>query len=483
MPEFSIIVPLYNKAPYVRKALESIMAQTFTDFECIIVDDGSTDNSAAICEEFVRAYSQPLPEGKGANTFACVWGAHTADSTQYELLEANARENRKNPTEAESVLWNLLRGNNLGLHFRRQHIILDYIVDFICLEKGLVVELDGGYHSNPEQREKDEQRTAHLTNLGYTELRFTNEELLVNPDSVVAKIKEVAYKLPSLQGRAGVRLIYQPNAGVAAARNNGVKASHGEFVCFLDADDWWEANFLEEMDRLIKEYPDAGLYATNYVYYKPGKTHVALKIERGYMNYPEAYLQGEMPVWTGATCMPRKVFDEMGGFPLGIKLGEDFLLWAKTAIKYKVAFCEKPLAYYNNDVPACLRATRNLHAPEHHMLFHLEEIEKEFRAKSEEVRGDCKELRGRNEEQIGAWIQLIDKLRISGLMDYWLSDEYHAAAEVELKKVDWSRQPRSAKSQYEKPIWVLKAKRRFMQIGSYYKQKIIRCLRYRSVNV
>ena len=299
--------------------------------------------------------------------------------------------------------------------------------------------------------------------------------------------------------------------GVAAARNNGVVKSKGEYVCFLDADDWWEPEFLEEMDRLIKEYPDAGLYATNYVYYKPGKTHVALNLARGYMNYPEAYLHGEMPVWTGATCMLRKVFDEMGGFPIGIKLGEDFLLWAKTAIKYKVAFCEKPLAYYNNDVPACLRATRNLHAPEHHMLFHLEEIEKELRAKSEEVRGDCKELRakseevrgdckelrakseevrgeskelrGRNEEQIGAWIQLIDKLRISGLMDYWLSDEYHAAAEVELKKVDWSRQPRSAKSQYEKPIWVLKAKRRFMQIGSYYKQKIIRCLRYRSVNV
>ena len=86
-------------------------------------------------------------------SFASVWGAHTADSTQYDLLKENAQANRKNPTEAESILWDMLKGNNIGLHFRRQHIILDYIVDFICIEKGLVIELDGGYHNDPEQAE------------------------------------------------------------------------------------------------------------------------------------------------------------------------------------------------------------------------------------------------------------------------------------------------------------------------------------------
>ena len=146
-------------------------------------------------------------EGLGTGpTFASVWGAHTADSTQYDLLKENARANRKNPTEAESVMWNMLKTNNLGLHFRRQHVILDYIVDFICLEKGLVIEIDGGYHTNPEQKDYDDRRTAHLQQLGYTELRFTNEELLVNPEEVAAKIKAVATKLPSLQGRAGERL-------------------------------------------------------------------------------------------------------------------------------------------------------------------------------------------------------------------------------------------------------------------------------------
>ena len=157
------------------------------------------------------ASPQPSPEGKGAmsalGTFASVWGAHTADSTQYSILKENAQGNRKNPTEAESILWAMLKGNNLGLHFRRQHIILDYIVDFICLEKGLVIELDGGYHNNLEQAEYDKQRTTHLQKLGYTELRFTNEELLTNPDAVIAQIKCVASSLPSLQGRVGERLV------------------------------------------------------------------------------------------------------------------------------------------------------------------------------------------------------------------------------------------------------------------------------------
>lgn len=183
--------------------------------------------------------------------------------------------------------------------------------------------------------------------------------------------------------------------------------------------------------------------------------------ERGYMNYPEAYLHSkQMPVTSITTCMPRKVFDEMGGFPVGIKLGEDFLLWAKTALHYEMAFCEKPLAYYNNDIPASMRATRNLHAPEYHMLFNMQDIEKSA------ISSQYSEI----------WKALLDKLRVSGLMDYWLSDEYHDAAAAELKKVDWSKQSKKAKAQYEKPIWTIMAKRRFMQIGSYFKQKLIKLI-------
>jgi very-short-patch-repair endonuclease len=157
-------------------------------------------------------------------SFAKVFGVHTADSMQYDLLKENAKNNRKNPTEAESVLWDMLKGNNLGYHFRRQHIILDYIVDFICLDKGLVIELDGGYHNDPEQKEYDAQRTAHLQRLGYTELRFKNEELLCDPVSVIDKITETLNTLPSLQGRVGDRQsLPSGRAGVGLLYGNMIK--------------------------------------------------------------------------------------------------------------------------------------------------------------------------------------------------------------------------------------------------------------------
>ena len=268
--KLSIIVPIYNVAPYLRKCVDSLLAQDISDYEIILVDDGSTDNSGAIADEIAN---QPTPNPflkEGEHTsFAKTWGAYTADSTQYGLLKENAKANRKNPTEAESVMWDMLKGNNLGYHFRRQHIILDYIVDFICLEKGLVIELDGGYHNDPVQMEYDEHRTAHLQRLGYTELRFKNEELLCNPDSVIRKITETLEQLPSPQGKGGDRLtplpfgeelevgrqikvIHQANAGLSAARNTGIAVAQGDYIMFVDSDDYLQPNVLGTLMEQVR---------------------------------------------------------------------------------------------------------------------------------------------------------------------------------------------------------------------------------------
>ena len=333
--KFSVIIPLYNKAPYVRKALETVCAQTYRDYEIIVINDGSIDNSAIIAEDYLNG----------------------VEGISYQILS-------------------------------------------------------------------------------------------------------------------------QQNAGVSAARNNGVAQASGEYIAFLDADDWWEPIYLERMAQLIEDYPEAGLYACNYVYYKPGKTHVALNIPTGYINYPKAYYEGgAMPVWTGAAIMPRAVFDEMGGFPVGIKLGEDFLLWAKTAMHYPVAFLNEALAWYNNDVPVNLRATRNLHHPNNHMLFRMEVI-----GESLEVIGDenskadtntYSQLPIANRPTKADWKSLLDKLRVNGLLEYWLSNQYHDLAAEELKKVDWSQQPESIKRMYKTPIWMLKMKRQVMKWGSAVKQALV----------
>ena len=94
-------------------------------------------------------------------------------------------------TLAESVLWDSLRTGSIEGHgFLRQYIIGDYIVDFLCRDNGLIIEVDGGYHSEPRQANEDEQRTEWLESRGYHVLRFTNDEVLYNLDNVLNEIEQ-----------------------------------------------------------------------------------------------------------------------------------------------------------------------------------------------------------------------------------------------------------------------------------------------------
>ena len=113
----------------------------------------------------------------------------TADPLLYERLKGFAYENRNNPTPAERLMWEMLRSNNLGVRFRRQHIIGPFIADFACVEEGLVIEIDGGYHQLPEQEISDYDRTVWLMSHGFNVLRFTNEEVLGDVDDVLEQIE------------------------------------------------------------------------------------------------------------------------------------------------------------------------------------------------------------------------------------------------------------------------------------------------------
>ena len=329
--KFSVIIPLYNKASYVKKALESVFAQTYTDFEVIIIDDGSTDNSAEIAKQFIT-----------------------------DLYPVNSST-----------------------------------ID------------------------------CHGTN---------------------------RLAIP-------VEIIKQENHGVSVARNVGFSVSIGEYIAFLDADDWWESTFLEKMAQLIEEYPKAGMYACNYYYHKDGRNIVKVDIPTGYFNYPLKYFENfAMPVWTGATILPRNVYNEMNGFPVGVKLGEDFLLWAKIAINYNVVFLNEPLAFYNNTLPPKHRATYKLHKPEEHMLFRLDVLG-----------GEAIKLLN---EDSNDWQRLINMLRIHGLYEYWLSDEYHDIAQKELDKVCWDNQHDFLIQMYNRPRWYLKIKQKILRIANRIKHTL-----------
>jgi len=115
-------------------------------------------------------------------------GYITTDSRLYNELYEKALEMRSNPTQAEEALWKELKSNKQGVHFRRQHIIQNFIVDFLCLSKNLIIEVDGDIHDL--QKERDEERTKILESLGYTIIRFTNNEVIENVDNAVRNILE-----------------------------------------------------------------------------------------------------------------------------------------------------------------------------------------------------------------------------------------------------------------------------------------------------
>lgn len=297
---FSVIIPLYNKAPYVVKALRSVMSQTFREFEVIIIDDGSTDQSYEVAQNFI------------------------------------------------------LQTTNFKLHT-------------------------------------------------------------------------------------------QPNQGVSTARNNGVKLAQYPYVCFLDADDWWAPTFLDEMKALIEEFPDAGIYGTSYYKVKrgeniPANIGVNDDFKSGYINYFQIYAKTMwMPLTSISVAIPKNVFDNENGFKPTLKLGEDFDLWVRVAIKYPVVLLNKPLAYYNQDVDIQHRGVVDdkIYDPRTHYIFNLN-----FLAEEERKNNDLKVL--------------LDRLRVYTLFRYRLQIAYLVEYKNEIKKIDYKNVSINDRLRYILPVFYYK---------------------------
>ena len=150
----------------------------------------------------LKPHPQPLSKGEGSERVQAFndYGYRTANPIFAKELIANARENRKIPTQAEDILWQEIRNQKLGFKFRRQHYIGNFIADFVCLEKGLIVEVDGEIHEN--QKEYDEGRTYELEQLGFKVIRFTNKELKNNIKEVLLTISNELVNAESFNASA-----------------------------------------------------------------------------------------------------------------------------------------------------------------------------------------------------------------------------------------------------------------------------------------
>lgn len=173
-----------------------------------------------------------------------------------------------------------------------------------------------------------------------------DEIVIVDDGSTDLSSAIVKKSYTDLISKGYIKYIEQPNQGVSVARNNGVLASNSEYVCFIDADDEWAPNFINEMNYLINNYPDAVLYSV--AYFKKYGSMKAIKSKRGlpngYIGYVDDFFKSSSignVVCASTACVAKSEFLKVGGFPKDVVRGEDLFVWIQLALNGKVACSEK----------------------------------------------------------------------------------------------------------------------------------------------
>lgn len=159
-----------------------------------------------------------------------------------------------------------------------------------------------------------------------------------------------------------IRLFKQKNQGVSVARNQGVAKAKSDYVAFLDADDIWLPFFLEEMVNLVNRFPTVGFYTSKYQCVGENEQYADAKIDMQALeqngfdpygmlidNYFDIAAKGDLPFMVSSSMISKRLFKRVGGFPVGEAIGEDQDLFAKVALKGRIAYSPNINLLYSVD--------------------------------------------------------------------------------------------------------------------------------------
>lgn len=188
---------------------------------------------------------------------------------------------------------------------------------------------------------------------------FTDYEVLIindgSTDGSLNAISDFICRIESAEERKKWRIINKDNGGVCSARNVGIKESQGEYIALLDGDDLWDRDYLQEQMRMVRDFPECGMWSINYAETVNGNIgrKVPTGLPNGYRgvvnNYFEIVGRVSDLCCSSSVLIRKEVFEKTGYFDERLRYAEDDDMWWRIIAEYKFAFYDKYMVFYRQD--------------------------------------------------------------------------------------------------------------------------------------